>query len=170
MENQGVVRGDLLEEVDVAGDERGLRNDADAEAFLAGEDFEEATRDADAALNRLVGIGGCSDRDLFGGVDGAELLFEEPGSVLFEVDFLLEGLGPGLLRNVEHAGRWRIDGGGLEEFVGIAGVAVFAAELTSAEGVDGPVMLELTLGDGAVEYGAGLEGAELDLVAVVGVG
>ena len=63
-----------------------------------------------------------------------------------------------------------VDGGGLEELVGVAGVAVFAAELAAAEGVDGPVVLELAFGDGAIEDGAGLEGAELDLVAVVGVG
>ena len=162
--------GDLLEEVDVAGDERGLGDDADAETLLAGEDFEEGAGDAYAAFDGLIRVGGGADGDLFGGVDVAELLFEEPGGVFFEVDLVLEGEGPGLLRDVEGAGRRGIDGGGLEELVGVAGVAVFAAELAAAEGVDGPVVLELAFGDGAVEDGAGLEGAEFDLVAVVGVG
>ena len=38
-----LLRGDLLEQVDVAGDERGLGDDADAKALLPGEDFEEAS-------------------------------------------------------------------------------------------------------------------------------
>jgi len=168
--DEGVVGGDLLEEVDVAGDEGGLGDDADAEALLAGEDFEERAGDAYAALYGLVWVGGGADGDLFGWIDGAEFLLEEPGGVFFEVDLVLEGEGPGLLRDVEGAGRGRVDGGGLEELVGIAGKAVFAAELAAAVGVDGPVILELAFGDGAVEDGAWLEGAEFDLVAVVGVG
>ncbi len=61
-------------------------------------------------------------------------------------------------------------GAGLEELMGIAGEAVFAAELAAAEGVNGPVVLELAFRHGAVEDGAGLDGAEFDLVAIVGVG
>ncbi len=91
VKDQRVVRGDLLEKVDVSGDERGLGDDADAEALLAGEDFEEATGNADAAFDGLVGIGGGADGDLFGWVDGAKLLLEEPGGVFLEVDLVFEG-------------------------------------------------------------------------------
>ena len=107
MDDEGVAGGDLLEEIDVAGDEGGLGDDADAEAFLAGEDFEEGAGDAYAAFDGLVGIGGGADGDLFGGVDVAEFLLEEPGGVFLEVDFVLEGEGPGLLRGC----RWCRVGG-----------------------------------------------------------
>ncbi len=75
-----------------------------------------------------------------------------------------------MLGDVVSAGWGRLDGCGLEELVGVAGVAVFAGELAAAKGVDGPGVLELAFGDGAVEEGTGLEGAEVDVVAVGGVG
>jgi len=175
VEDEGVAGGDLLEEVDVASDERGLGDEADAEALLAGEDFEDAAGDADATFYRLIWIRCRSNRDLVlicceARGEGAELLFEEPGGVFFEVDFALEGEGPGLLRDVERAGRRGVDGGGLEEFVSVACVAVAAGELAAAEGVDGVGERELALGDGLVEDGAGGHGAEFDKVAVVCVG
>ena len=170
MENECVASGDLLEQVDVVGDEVGFGDEADAKALLFGEDFEDAVGDADAALDGLVGIGGGADGYFIGWIYVAELLFEEPCGVLFEVDFVLEGEGPELLGDVVGAGRWSGDGGGLEKLVGIAGVAVFAAELAAAEGVDGPGDGELSLGDGFVKDGAGGDGAEFDEVAVVGVG
>ena len=52
----------------------------------------------------------------------------------------------------------------------VAGVAVLAAELATAIGVDGPLEREIALADGTVEDGAGAHGAELDPMAVVGVG
>ncbi len=137
---------------------------------MAGEDFEEGAGDAYSALDGLIGVGGCADGDLLGRVDVAELLLEEPGGVLFEVYLVLEGEGPGLLGDVEGAGRGSVDGGGLEELVGVAGVAVAAGELAAAVGVDAPCQPCHAFGDGAVEDGADVEGAELNLVAVVGMG
>ncbi len=121
MNDERVVLRDLLQEIDVAGDERGLGDDADAQALLAGEDFEERAGDADAAFDRLIRIGGSPDRNLFGWVNVAELLFEQPRGVFLEVDLVLEGAGPGLLRDVDGAWRRGIDRGRLEELVGVAG-------------------------------------------------
>ncbi len=62
------------------------------------------------------------------------------------------------------------DGSGLKELMRLAGVAVFAAELAAAIGVDGVGHREPALGDGLVQDGARGEGFELDEVAVVSVG
>ena len=175
VENKGVAGGDLLEKIDVAGDEVGLGDEANAQALVSCEDLEQAAGDLDATFDGLVGVGCGADGDLvliFGEPLGglAEFLLEKPGGVFFEIDFALEGEGPGLLGDVVGADGRGLDGGGVEEFVGVAGVAVFAGKFAAAEGVDGPCEGELAFGDGFVEYGAGFEGAKLDEVPVVGVG
>ena len=173
MDGELVALRNALEEIDITGDQVGFGDDAQTVAFVFGEDFEQAAGDAHAAFDRLIGIGGCANDDLLGWVcrvDAAEFLLEEPGGVFLEVDLALEGEGPGLLRDVEGSGSDGGDGVGLEELVGVAGEAVFAAELAAAIGVDGPRDPRSALGGGAVEDGACLHGFELDEVAVVGVG
>ena len=132
MEDEGVLCGDLLEQVDVTLDEFGFGDDAEAIAGAAGEDFEERAGDFRGALDGLVRIGGGTEGDFFGGINLSELLLEEPGGVVFQVDVAFEGGLPG----------WRFAfgdgrGGGLEELVGVAGVAVAAGELAAAVRVDG---------------------------------
>ena len=96
VQDEGVALGDPGEEIDVAQDEGGLGDDAEAVTGAAGEDFEQGAGDAGAAFDRLVGICGGAEGDLFDGIDLAELLFEQPGGVLLEVDGVFERGSPGL--------------------------------------------------------------------------
>jgi len=169
VDGEFVAFGDLLQQIDVAFDEARFGDDAEVVAFVLGEDFEDAACDADAALDGLVGVGCGADGDLFVGVDVAEFLFEEPGGVFFQIDFALEGQGPGLLRDVECAASRGCERCGLQELVSVAGEAVLAAEFAAAVGIDGVGHPELAFGDRAIEDGAGVHGFELDEVAVVGV-
>jgi hypothetical protein len=172
VQDEGVALGDALEEVDVAGDEAGFGDDAEAMAGAPGEDFEQAAGNAGAALDGLVGVGGGAEGDLLGGVDMPELLFEEPRGVLFEEDEAFEGFGGTEIDRLgrgerDAGGGWGVFGG--EELVSVAGVAVAAGELAAAIGVDGVGEPGQAAGDGLVENAADFEGAEFDEVAIVGV-
>ena len=107
--------GDLLQQVDVARDEVGLGDDAEAQAAVFGEDLQQAARNTDAALDGLIRIGGRTNDDLVLRIDLLQLLFEQPGSILLQVDLALKGQRPALLRNVMRAGRRRAYGRGLQE-------------------------------------------------------
>ena len=169
VEDKGVCGGDLLEEVDVAGDEVRLGGDPNAVAPFAGEDFEQAAGDLGTTLDGLVGIGGGAEGDLLVGADLVEVLLEEPGCVLLEEDPPLERRGPALglvrcfcgVRDGRFCRPRR-----LQKFVGVSGVTVAAGELATAIGVDGPGEAGEAPGDGLIEDGAGLEGFEFDVVAL----
>src|ERR1022692_2520465 len=104
-------------------------------AALAGEDFEDGARSAEAALGGLIRIGGGADGDGLFAVDAAQFLAEEVGGGGLGVDGIFE-----VLR------------GNFHELVGIAGVAIFAAEFAPPVGIDGP--LKRHVGPGAVEDAA----------------
>ena len=87
-----VAVGDLLQQVEVARDERGLGDDAERKAAGAGKDLEKGAGDALAALQRLVGVGGRAQGDLGAGLELLQLLLEQPGGVLLEEDLVLEVL------------------------------------------------------------------------------
>ena len=160
---EGVVRGDSPEQVDVSLDKVRLRHNSELIALLACEDLEDAACDAGAALDGLIRVGRGADGKEHAWVDLAEFLLDEPGGVLLEEDDSLEGFGRG-----EVTGRALLFG--REELVGVAGVAVFAAELAAAVRVDAVVEEELAFGIDSAEDAASLDGAELDKVARVGVG
>ena len=122
MDGDVVAAGNLTEIAKVAGDESRFGDDADGETALLGEDGKNALRDAQSALDWLVGVGGCADGDLLAGTDLAQLLPEEPGGVVLGEDFALE-----VGRIAE-----------LHELVGVARIAVAAGKLAAAVGVDGP--------------------------------
>ncbi len=153
VKGERVVFGDLEEKVQVAGDQGRFGDDAEMMAAAAAKGFEQAAGDAGAAFDGLIGLGGGAEGDLVGGVHFAELLLEEPGGVLFEKDEALEGEGVAQLH----------------ELVGVAGVAVFAAELAAAVGVDAPSDPAHALGGGFVEDAADFERFKFDEVTVVGV-
>lgn len=148
VQDEGVAGGDLLEEADVARDEIGLGDDADAQALFAGKDLEERAGDEGFALDGLVGVGCGAEGDLFAGRDAVEVALEEPGCLLLEEDPPLERRGPalGLVRlycsvRVGRLCRPRR----LQKFVGVSGITVAAGELAATVGVDGPSQAELAL-------------------------
>ena len=89
---------------------------------MTGKLLENSARDFIAALGRLVGIGSGSERNGFPWLDSTQVAPQQIRSVLLDIDFLLE------LRAVAH----------FHELVRVAGIAVFAGELTAAVGIDGP--------------------------------
>ena len=124
------VAGEAREDVEVADDAGGLGDDADRVAGL-GQDLEDRAGDAQAAFDRLVGVGVGAEGDRAGAVAGAgELGAEESGGVGLDEDLGLE---------VEA-------GGEAPESVARPGVAVDAAVLAAAIGVD-------RLGEGDVGRG-----------------
>ena len=124
------VAGEAGEDVQVADDAGGLGDDADRVAGL-GQDLEDRAGGAQAAFDRLVGVGVGTEGDGAGAVAGAgELGAEESGGVGLDEDLGLE---------VE-AGREA------PESVAGPGVAVDAAVLAAAIGVD-------RLGEGDVGRG-----------------
>lgn len=116
-------------------------------AVFAGEDLQDGARAAEAALGGLVRVRG--------GPYGDAVLQRNPGQFAAQ-DARCGGFGVDLI----------FEFGGVlhsHEFVGIAGVAVAAAELAAPVGVNGPA--EGHIGLGAIEDGAGgnLEIADLRL-------
>jgi len=111
---------ELLEEVDVAGDEVVFGDDGAGVAKVE-EDLEAAAGELEFAFDGLVGIGDAADGDGLGlpGFFG-EFFAEEVGGGLFDEDFGFE---------VEACGEAEI-------FVGGAGVAVDAAVGAAAIGVE----------------------------------
>ena len=105
------------------------------QAAMSRELFQDAARDFIAALGGLVGIGCRAQSDRFIASYFAQFLPQKIRGVLLDVDLLLE------LHALAH----------FHKFVGVAGVAVAAAELASAVGVDGPGEGHLAVADAAVQ-------------------
>ena len=167
----GVPLGELDQEVDVPGDERRLGDDAEVEPAVREERLEQPAGDPEAALGRLVGIGGGADDDGRAvdarGIEGAA---EDGGRIDLDEDPVFEGsphpwprfavLTPcPPLHHVE-----RGDAGTFHPFhgpaVGVPGVAVGAAEFAADVGIDRPE--RHVGGRGAVEHRAGRDGFEGD--------
>ena len=102
--------------------------------------FQDSARHFEALLGRLIGIGGGADGDLLAGLNLAQLLAQQLRGLLLDVDLPLE------VGAVAH----------LHELVGVARVAIFAGELASAIGIDGPSEGHAVDG-AAVEQGAAAE-------------
>ena len=83
--------------------------------------FENAARDFVAALGWLVGISRGAERNGFPRLHPPEVVPQQFRGMLLDVDLLLE------LRAVAH----------FHEFMGVAGIAVAAAEFAAAVRVDG---------------------------------
>ena len=88
-------------------------------------------------------------RNGFSGLDATQIAPQQFCRVLLDKDFLLE------LISVAH----------FHEFVGVAGIAVFAGELTAAVGIDGPCEREPAVADAAVQQGTRGQGEVFNVVA-----
>ena len=72
--------GDLGQQLRVAGHQVGLGGDAEVEPALAGENFQHPARDPEAALGRLVRIGGGADPDGVARLQPPQLRPETPAA------------------------------------------------------------------------------------------
>ena len=111
--------------------------------------FENAARDFVAALGRLVRIGGGAERNGFAWLDPPQFAAQQFRSVLLDVDFLLE------LGAVAH----------FHEFVGVAGIAVFAGKFAAAVRIDGPGERQVAVAYAAVQQGFRREREVFNVVA-----
>src|SRR5579863_10530710 len=116
---------------------------------MAREFVENAARNFVAALGGLVGVGRGAERDGLVGLDPAQVMAQQRGRMLLDVDLALE------VEPVAH----------LHKFVGIARVAVFAGEFAAAVGIDGPGEGHGAVADAAVQQRFRLEREVLDIVA-----
>ena len=121
------------------------------EAPMQGEFFQDAARDLEALLGRLVGIGGRADGDLLAALHLFQFLPQEPRGLLLDVDLALE------VEAVAH----------FHELMGVARVAVFAGEFAAAIGIDRPLEGN-SLAGATIEQRLRGEGEVLDLVAQTG--
>ena len=86
------------------------------------EQVEDGAGQTVFSLGGLIGIGGGADGDGFSGGERAQFGAERGGIEVFDVNLLFEVFGLAELH----------------EFVGVAGVAILAAEFAAAIGVDHP--------------------------------
>src|SRR5271165_2183936 len=93
--------------------------------------LQDATCDLEALFRGLVRVSSRADGDLFAKLHLLEVLPQQPGCLLFDVDFALE------VHALAH----------LHELVGVARIAILTGELTTAVRVDSP--LEWHAGGGA---------------------
>src|SRR5581483_8427884 len=117
-----VVRGDLLQQLDIAQHQIGLGDDAEPQAVVQRQLFQNAARDLVAPFSRLIGIGRRAQRDLLAVLDLLQLLSQQPRRLLLDVNLALE------VDAIAH----------LHELVRVARITIFAAELAASVGVDGP--------------------------------
>ena len=129
----------LLQQVDVARHQVGLGGDGEPPPAPRRKDFENGTRAPESPFGRLIGIGRGADGDGFGRVELAQLLPQDRRQIALGVDLILEE------RGVLHS----------HELVGVAGVAIFAAEFAAAIRIDGPA--ERHARPGAIQDAAGLD-------------
>ena len=111
-----------MQQVEVTEDQVRLGHQSQAEPFVAREFLEDAAGDAKLPFCRLIRIGGGPDRDLLARAYLLQLLAEEPGRVLLNIDLALEVHGLPQLH----------------EFVRVSGITVFATKFAAAVGIDGP--------------------------------
>jgi hypothetical protein len=87
-----------------------------------------------APFGGLIGIGSSAERNGFVRLDAPQIVAQQAGSVLLDVNLLLE------LHAVAQ----------FHEFVGVPGIAITAAELAASVWIDGPGEGHLTVADAAV--------------------
>ena len=86
MNNQRIPASYLGKQVDVPLDETGLRYDPDSMACTPGKHFQNRSRDLRASLNWLIGVGCRANCNLVRRIDLAQLLLQQPRSILFDED------------------------------------------------------------------------------------
>ena len=111
--------------------------------------FQNSSRHFEAAFSGLVRIGGGADRDLFSRLYVPELLPQQIGGVLLDVDLLLE------VHAIAH----------LHKFVGVAGITVLAGKFAAAIRIDRPGKRHAHAG-AAVKQGTSREGEIFHVVAL----
>ena len=128
-----VAARDLAEQIQIAHDQVALGDQSQVPAALPGEDLQDGARAFEAPLGGLVGVRGGADGDAFVLVRNArQFLAQQVAGRALGVDLVFE------IGRVE-----------FHELVGVAGIAVFAADFAAAVRVDGPA--EGHVGFGAVQ-------------------
>src|SRR5579864_797427 len=115
MDGKAIGLREFFQQVEVADNEIRLGHNAELEAAMMCELFQNSAGDFVTALGRLIGIGRGAERDRFVGLNAAQFVAKKAGSVLLDVDFLLE------LNAVTH----------FHKLVGVTGVAVAASEFAT---------------------------------------
>src|SRR5690348_11807140 len=113
--------------------------------------LENRSGDAVPLLGGLIRIGGRADGDFFPRTNFLEVTTQQPGGLLLHEDLVLK------LAGVTH----------LHELVRVAGVAVFAGELTATIRIDCPGEGKTPSRVAAVEDGANRQGKKLHLMTSV---
>src|ERR1700733_1734386 len=122
MHTHPIFSGDAGHERGVVRHEIGLGGEAEVESALAGEHFQHLAGDLEAALSRLVGIGGGADPDGIARFQAPNFGPKRKCVKLFRVNLALEKL--------------RI--AQFHEFMRVARIAIFTAIFTAAIGIYGP--------------------------------
>ena len=139
---------DARKDVDVACDERTLRDDGDAEPGMLRQHVQNSTRDAESPLGRLIRIGCRSDHDGFT-VEQLQVAIaaesqgpaQDFGCVLFDKDVALEGQPRRelVIRFAKCVDHFLICGGALHHpAVRVARVTVGASERAADVRIDRP--------------------------------
>jgi hypothetical protein len=117
---------------------------------MTGKLLQDSARDFVTALGWLVGIGRGAECNCFSTLDSTQVVPRQFRRVLLDVDFLLE------LPTITH----------FHEFVRVAGIAVFAGELTAAVGIGGPGERQPSVTDATVQQGTSRQSKVLNIVAL----
>ena len=138
----------LRQHIEIANHQVRLGDDAQLKAAVARKFFKNGARDLVAAFGRLVGIGCSPQRDRFVPFHAPQVVAEQPGSMLLDVNLLLE------LHAIAH----------LHELVRVAGIAVAASELAAAIRIDRPGERHLAITDAPIQQRLGRKREVLDVV------
>ena len=122
MNAQVILPRDFFQQVDIAQDEVRFGNDAQSQPLVPSQLLQDCSRHLVVLLRGLIRIGGSADGDFLAWFHLTELLAQESGGMLLDVNLLLE------IGAVVH----------LHELMGVTGVAVFAGELATAIRINGP--------------------------------
>src|SRR5262249_30419636 len=119
---EAVIPRDGLQQIEIADDQVRLGYQSKGKPPVPCQLFHDGARHSEFPLRRLVRIGGGADGDALTRAHLLELLAQEPGAVLLDVNLALK------IQAVAQ----------LHELVGVARVAVFAGKLASPVGIDHP--------------------------------
>jgi len=139
VDTEVVPARDVGEQRDIAGHQIRLGGDVERETRMFGEGFENGACAFETAFGGLVGIGRGADGDAAGGVCAAQFAAEDLANVGFRVDAVLK------IGAVAQ----------FHEFMGIPGIAITAAKLTTPVRVDTP--RKRHAGPGPVEHAAAID-------------
>ena len=79
-----------MEHVEVTENQVAFGDDAQIKSLVTGEFFQNGASHLETAFGGLVGIRGGAERDLLARLDPAQLLPQQIGRMLLDVDLLLE--------------------------------------------------------------------------------